>query len=74
MIMQEKTAEVESFDLGPRALRVQDDVESFLKFVNGNDLRKEAKMIFEEIWDHIGKSKRGRKKKTRKTSAKKVLH
>jgi hypothetical protein len=51
----------------PRNFRSAVDIESFYRFVNDNDLRKEAKIMFELIQQRVmGTVKRKRKEKTKK--------
>jgi hypothetical protein len=51
----------------PRNFRAAADIEAFYRFVNDNDLRKEAKIMFELIHQRVmGTVKRKRKEKTKK--------
>jgi hypothetical protein len=52
----------------PRNFRSAVDIEAFYRFVNDNDLRKEAKIMFELIQQKV----MGTVKKKRKEKAKKV--
>ncbi len=53
-----------------KSFRNTAEIENFYRFIHENDLRKEAKMIFEQLHAHIKMQKK--KKKTRRKS-KKVL-
>lgn len=51
----------------PRNFRSAVDIEAFYRFVNDNDLRREAKIMFELIQQRVmGTVKRKRKEKTKK--------
>lgn len=51
----------------PRNFRSAVDIENFYRFVNDNDLRKEARIMFELIHQKVmGTVKKKRKEKTKK--------
>jgi len=51
----------------PRNFRTAIDIENFYRFVNDNDLRKEAKIMLEIISHKVlGTAKKKRKEKTKK--------
>ena len=54
-----------------KAIRANAEIENFYRFVSDNNLRREAKLILDELHKHLAKKKK-RKKRTSKT--KKVLH
>ncbi len=51
------------------------DIENFYRFIHENDLRKEAKLIFEKLHAQIKmQNKKKKAKRKSKAKAKKVLH
>ena len=57
----------------PRNFRTAIDIENFYRFVNDNDLRKEAKIMLEMIQAKVMASVK-KKKKEAKAASKKNLH
>lgn len=57
----------------PRNFRTAIDIENFYRFVNDNDLRKEAKIMLEIIQAKVMASVK-KKKKEAKAASKKNLH
>jgi hypothetical protein len=57
----------------PRNFRTAIDIENFYRFVNDNDLRKEAKLMLEMIQAKVMASVK-KKKKEAKAASKKNLH
>ena len=63
----ETTAIVIETPKTPRNFRSAVDIEAFYRFVNDNDLRKEAKIMFELIQQKVmGTVKKKRKEKVKK--------
>lgn len=58
----------------PRNFRTAIDIENFYRFVNDNDLRKEAKIMLELIQAKVMASVKKKKKEDKAASKKKNLH
>ena len=58
----------------PRNFRTATDIESFYRFVNDNDLRKEAKIMLEIIQAKVMACVKKKKKETKAANKKNNLH
>jgi hypothetical protein len=58
----------------PRNFRTAIDIENFYRFVNDNDLRKEAKIMLELIQAKVMASVKKKKKEAKAASKKNNLH
>lgn len=58
----------------PRNFRTAIDIENFYRFVNDNDLRKEAKIMFEIIQAKVLASVKKKKKEVKAANKKNNLH
>ncbi|MBT7609325.1 MAG: hypothetical protein HN576_06190 [Bacteriovoracaceae bacterium] len=67
-----QTVENEAGVKNLRAVKSNPDVENFYRFISENDLRREAKMIFSEIVNHLNPPKKRRKRKAK--TKKPTLH
>jgi hypothetical protein len=58
----------------PRNFRTAIDIENFYRFVNDNDLRKEAKIMLEMIHSKVLAQIKKKKKETKNANKKNNLH
>jgi hypothetical protein len=67
MTTETQTEQIVENPKTPRNFRTAIDIENFYRFVNDNDLRKEAKIMLEIISHKVlGTAKKKRKEKTKK--------